>query len=113
MSAVGPVARSDPVELLVWLSAAFAANLGLVLATFLIATRTGLADPIPTAIYAGNRNVALFLIVLPEAVSAPLMLFIGCYQIPMYLTPYLVSVLSRLAGKGPADQHKEHARLDR
>jgi ACR3 family arsenite transporter len=29
----------------------------------------------------------LFLVALPETVTAPLLVFIGCYQIPMYLTP--------------------------
>ena len=36
---------------------------------------------------AGNRNVALFLGVLPLGMASELFLFIGLYQIPMYLTP--------------------------
>ncbi len=36
---------------------------------------------------AGNRNVALFLGVLPIGMASELFLFIGLYQIPMYLTP--------------------------
>ena len=36
---------------------------------------------------AGNRNIAFFLGVLPPALASDLMLFIGLYQIPMYLTP--------------------------
>jgi hypothetical protein len=44
---------------------------------------------VPYAIIAGNRNVALFLAALPAAQTEPLLLFIGCYQIPMYLTPLL------------------------
>ncbi len=36
---------------------------------------------------AGNRNIALFLGVLPPALASDLLLFIGLYQIPMYLTP--------------------------
>ncbi len=103
MSAVGPVVRTAPMTLAVWLLAAFSANFGLVLATFWLARRLGFSDPLATAIYAGNRNVALFLVVLPEAVSAPLMLFIGCYQVPMYLTPYLVSLLSRAGTIGIND----------
>ncbi len=36
---------------------------------------------------AGNRNIGFFLGVLPPALASDLMLFIGLYQIPMYLTP--------------------------
>ncbi|MEO1153725.1 MAG: hypothetical protein AAFX59_07595 [Pseudomonadota bacterium] len=89
MSAIGPLLRTDPGTLALWLAAALAVNFGLVLAT-LLATRS---KDIATAIYAGNRNIALFLIVLPESVAAPLMIFIGCYQIPMYLTPVLLARL--------------------
>jgi len=45
---------------------------------------------VPLAIIAGNRNIALFLTALPTPVTDPLLLFIGCYQIPMYLTPILL-----------------------
>ena len=41
-------------------------------------------------IVAGNRNIALFLSVLPQATADELLLFIGCFQIPMYLTPILL-----------------------
>ena len=44
----------------------------------------------PLAIGAGNRNIALFLVALPPEVLAPLMIFIGCWQLPMYLTPVLL-----------------------
>lgn len=99
MSAIGPLWRSDPMALVLWLLAALAINFGLVVATLFLARRAGLAMGLATAIYAGNRNIALFLIVLPEAVAAPLMIFVGCYQIPMYLTPFL---LARLTAE-PAD----------
>ena len=45
------------------------------------------------AVVAANRNVALFLGVLPPALVADLLLFIGCYQIPMYLTPLILPAL--------------------
>ncbi|MEO0693121.1 MAG: hypothetical protein AAFY90_09635 [Pseudomonadota bacterium] len=89
MSAIGPLLRTDPGTLALWLAAALAINFGLVLATLFV-TRS---KDIATAIYAGNRNIALFLIVLPDSVAAPLMIFIGCYQIPMYLTPVLLARL--------------------
>jgi len=42
------------------------------------------------AISAGNRNIAIFLVALPPDVMAPLMIFVGCWQLPMYLTPILL-----------------------
>ncbi len=93
MAAIGPLLRTEPLTLLVWLLAALAVNFGLVLATLRIGLGIGSRDPVALAIYAGNRNIALFLVVLPEDVAAPLMIFIGCYQIPMYLTPFLLSRL--------------------
>lgn len=41
---------------------------------------------VPTAIVAGSRNFALFLIALPASTTDPLLIFLGCYQVPMYLT---------------------------
>jgi hypothetical protein len=40
--------------------------------------------------------VALFLGVLPAGLVEDLMLVIGCYQIPMYLTPLVLPWLLRL-----------------
>jgi hypothetical protein len=39
---------------------------------------------------AGNRNTALFLAALPASQMEPLMVLIGCYQIPMFLTPIVM-----------------------
>ena len=35
-------------------------------------------------------SVVVFLVALPPEVIAPLMIFIGCWQLPMYLTPILL-----------------------
>ncbi|MEO0379517.1 MAG: hypothetical protein AAF252_04560 [Pseudomonadota bacterium] len=93
MSAIGPLLRSDPWTLLLWIVAALAINFTLVAVTLRVARRAHLRTPVSTAIYAGNRNIALFLIVLPAEVAAPLMIFVGCYQIPMYLTPIFLTRL--------------------
>lgn len=91
MSAVGPAIQSDPASLGYNLAAAFLANFGLQIATALILRRCGRDRyALPIGIVAGNRNIALFLTALPAAVTDPLLLFIGCYQIPMYLTPILL-----------------------
>ncbi len=49
-----------------------------------------LGASVPVSVVAGNRNIALFLVALPAAVTDPVLVFIGCYQVPMYLTPVLL-----------------------
>ncbi|SNR52197.1 hypothetical protein [Puniceibacterium sediminis] len=92
MSAIGPLARTDPARLSIWLAAVVAVNFGLQLISFALLRRVwgpqGWA--VPVSIIAGNRNIALFLVALPVGVTDPLLVFIGCYQIPMYLTPILL-----------------------
>ncbi|MGR3480030.1 hypothetical protein [Salipiger marinus] len=91
MSAIAPALRDDPLALLAWLALAFAANLGPQLLVGDLLARRGARDGLhATALIAGNRNIALFLVALPPEVTAKLLLFIGCYQIPMYLTPLLL-----------------------
>lgn len=91
MSALGPAMAERPGVLLTWLAAAMAINLGLQALAFRF-LGTGPATP-ARAIIAGNRNIALFLVALPASVTDPLLIFIGCYQVPMYLTPVLMRPL--------------------
>ncbi len=84
MAAVGPTLRNEPMILAGWLSLAFLANFGMQ-----VMART-LGAPVAAAVVAGNRNIALFLVALPAEVTDPLLTFIGCYQVPMYLTPILM-----------------------
>ncbi len=96
MSAVGPAIAETPLRFVYWLLVAFAANFALQIATALVLRSTPLREErVGYAIIAGNRNIALFLAALPSAVTDPLLLFIGCYQIPMYLTPILLRRLYR------------------
>lgn len=91
MAALNPALRADPWAVLNWALLAFAISYGLQLLALLTLRRSplqSLAGPI--AIAAGNRNVAIFLIALPPEIIAPLMIFIGCWQLPMYLTPMLM-----------------------
>lgn len=91
MSAVGPAIRERPADLALALGAAFAGNFGLQIAAATILKRTAAHRVVASlGIIAGNRNIALFLTALPAAVTDPLLLFIGCYQVPMYLTPILL-----------------------
>lgn len=91
MAAVGPAITEAPTSLAITLLVVFALNFGTqyVTAGLLWNTRWR-RYAVPLSIGAGNRNVALFLAALPVSVTDPLLLFIGCYQIPMYLTPILM-----------------------
>jgi hypothetical protein len=53
------------------------------------ANRQPPAALVASGVICGNRNIALFLAALPLSVVEPLLLFIACYQIPMYLTPLI------------------------
>ena len=92
MSAIGPAARETPGLLVATLALVFAVNFGFqILAYFIFGRFSGMETArIPASIIAGNRNMALFLTALPVSVTEPMLLFIGCYQIPMYLTPILL-----------------------
>jgi hypothetical protein len=96
MSAVRPALVHAPGTLALTLAAAFAANFGLQFAVSRIFAAPGFDRPRAAwAIGAGNRNVALFFAALPPETIAPVLLFIGCYQVPMYLTPLLLAPFHR------------------
>lgn len=98
MAALGPALRTDPVLVLQWLGFALAANLGLQALVFAVLRRRAGSGAVPVSVVAGNRNFALFLIALPAATTDPLLIFLGCYQIPMYLTAILMKPLYGRAG---------------
>ncbi|MFQ6547765.1 hypothetical protein AADZ90_007390 [Aestuariibius sp. 2305UL40-4] len=92
MSAAADALRQSPAQLA--LTLAFVSVLAFGLQAVLLCLWPGTSGAIPLAVAAGNRNVALFLGVLPAPATTDLLLVIGCYQIPMYLTPL---ILPRLA----------------
>lgn len=91
MPSVSKAALSDPWLAAFWIAFACLVNFGAQLATLQL-TRGRLAPAQATAVslIAGNRNIALFFVALPPEVTAPIMVFIGAYQIPMYLTPLIM-----------------------
>jgi ACR3 family arsenite transporter len=96
MSALGPALLSSPGTVLIWMTIVLAANLGLQCAAFFIMQRLNWGRlTVPLSIVAGNRNVALFLVTLPAATTEPLLIFLGCYQIPMYLTAIIMRPIYR------------------
>jgi arsenite transporter len=91
MSAIGPMLAAAPGAVAYWVAIAFAVNFGLQIAAGIILRGRIAPDLlVPLSIVAGNRNIALFLVSVPEQMADRLLLFIGCYQIPMYLTPLLL-----------------------
>lgn len=98
MSAVGPAILALDPGLLGYMALAFALNLGLTVGTWR-AARGAMpgAQAAGLSIAAGNRNLALFLAALPPETVTPLLLFVGCYQVPMYLTPLFLPRLLRWA----------------
>lgn len=102
MHAIGAALRGDPMTLLRWLGLACLVNFGAQAVGAVLARLSGRIEaPGSLGIVAGNRNIALFLVALPEPVTAPLMIFIGCYQVPMFLTPILFAPVLRLLGGAP------------
>ena len=91
MSAIGPALKNAPLEFGLWVVFAFVVNFGAqALAAGFMPSGIDLKDRTGTALVAGNRNIALFLVALPEASMDAVLLFVGCYQLPMYLTPILM-----------------------
>ncbi len=99
MSAVGP-ALMEGGAVWVTLAVVMAANLVLQIGVSVLAPRGAPQAAPAMGITAGNRNVALFLGVLPEPTVDLLLLFIGCYQVPMYLTPMLLGGWYRRLARG-------------
>jgi hypothetical protein len=94
MAGAATALRNAPGTLALTLALVSALAFGIQCTTALAWPRPELAAPM--AVVAGNRNVALFLGVLPAGLVEDLMLVIGCYQIPMYLTPLVLPWLLRL-----------------
>lgn len=98
MSAVGPAILEMKSDVWVTLTVVCGLNFGAQAGVFLLLRQRGNSSAAPAmAIIAGNRNLALFLGALPAETASALLLFIGCYQVPMYLTPLVMRPLLRRA----------------
>ncbi|MGI9363679.1 MAG: hypothetical protein ACR2O8_00710 [Rhizobiaceae bacterium] len=96
MTAIGPALRSDPLLVLSTLLIACIASFGLQIGAYLALSKNKVPGVrVGYSIISGCRNNALFITALPATVTDPLLLYIGCYQIPMYLTPLLLKKLYR------------------
>ncbi|MBO3761813.1 hypothetical protein [Ciceribacter sp. L1K22] len=87
MSEVGAVLVHEPLRFVIMLAYVFLLNFGLQMAVALLARASGHPNAAPAiGVVAGNRNMALFLTVLPPELTDNLLFFLGCAQIPIYLT---------------------------
>jgi ACR3 family arsenite transporter len=91
MAAIHNEINTDPMNLLTNLVVAISVNFGLQFITTLILANSRASEyAVAMGLIAGNRNSALFMTALEITTTQPLLLFIACYQIPMYLTPILM-----------------------
>jgi hypothetical protein len=101
MAEVGPALRAADPRLGRVVTAVFLLSFVTQIAVFWALRRSGAAsvEEAPgLAVAAGNRNLALFLGIVPTDTLATLLLFVGCYQVPMYLTPLLMGPIFRRWG---------------
>ena len=101
MAEVGPALRTADPRLGWVIATVFALCFVTQIAVFHGLRRTGAAmiGEVPgLAVASGSRNLALFLGVVPPDTLATLLLFVGCYQVPMYLTPLLMGPIVRRWG---------------
>jgi BASS family bile acid:Na+ symporter len=92
---------SDPAWVAGGLALAFAGNFGLNLATALAFLPAGGRVALAAGLLSGNRNMALYLAVLPAATDSRILLFFALCQFPLFLSPFLLRpIYDRLRGAG-------------
>ena len=97
----GMLARllAEPSWVLGGLALAFAGNFGMNIVTALVFLPAGRRLALAGGLLAGNRNMALFLAVLPAATDHRILLFFALCQFPLFLSPFLLRGLyARLRG---------------
>jgi BASS family bile acid:Na+ symporter len=90
---------ADPVWVALAAAAAFLAAFGLNLVTTLAFWPLGWGTAGASGLMSGNRNMALYLAVLPAAADPRLGLFFALCQFPLFLSPFLLRpVYARVTG---------------
>ena len=95
MDGLAPRLAADPAWVAQALAAAFAVDYGLNLVTTLALLRLGLRPAATAGLMSGNRNMALYLAVLPAGTDPRITLFFGLCQFPLFLSPFLLRPLYR------------------
>jgi BASS family bile acid:Na+ symporter len=81
---------AEPAWVMGGLALAFAGNFGMNLLTALVFLPAGRRLALAGGLLAGNRNMALFLAVLPAATDERILLFFALCQFPLFLSPFLL-----------------------
>jgi hypothetical protein len=105
----GMLARllAEPAWVMGGLALAFAGNFGMNIATALAFAAAGRRLALAGGLLAGNRNMALFLAVLPAATDERILLFFALCQFPLFLSPFLLRRSMRAsAAAQPRDRHR-------
>lgn len=86
---------ADPAWVVQAVAAAFIADYGLNLLTAGVFARLGTRAAASAGLMSGNRNMSLYLAVLPAAADPRIALFFGICQFPLFLSPFLLRPLYR------------------
>lgn len=90
---------AEPAWIAGGLALAFLGNVGLNAATALAFLPAGRRVALAAGLLSGNRNMALYLAVLPAATDSRILLFFALCQFPLFLSPFLLRPLyDRLRG---------------
>jgi len=89
-----------PMHVLSGVALAFGGCLGLNLATALAFSAAGPRLSLAAGLLSGNRNMALYLAVLPQETSADILLFLTLCQFPLFLSPFLLGPVYRRLRRG-------------
>lgn len=81
---------AEPMWVLGGLALAFLGNFGLNALTALATLPAGRRVALAMGLLSGNRNMALFLAVLPAATEPGILLFFALCQFPLFLSPFLL-----------------------
>ena len=100
----GVLARllAEPGLVLGGLALAFAGSFGLNVATALAFLAAGRRPALSAGLLSGNRNMALYLAVLPASTDPVVLLFFALCQFPLFLSPFLLRPVYRALRVGEA-----------
>lgn len=91
MDGVQAMLLAEPLWVLGGIALAFAGNFGLNIATALAFMKVaGARVALSGGLLSGNRNMALYLAVLPAATDARILMFFALCQFPLFLSPVLL-----------------------
>ena len=100
MDGVPALFMASPPHVLSGVALAFGGCLGLNLATALAFSAAGPRLSLAAGLLSGNRNMALYLAVLPQETAPDILLFLTLCQFPLFLSPFLLGPVYRRLRRG-------------